>query len=38
MMKPILWFENTRRLMFGKYEGEPVGILYQKTQIILFIV
>ena len=23
-MEPILWFENTRRLMFGKYEGEPV--------------
>lgn len=30
MMKPILWFENTRRLMFGKYEGEPVWDIISK--------
>ena len=29
-MEPILWFENTRRLMFGKYEGEPVWDIIER--------
>ena len=33
-MEPILWFENTRRLMFGKYEGD-IGIILNTVEEIM---
>lgn len=29
-MNPILYYDNTRRLMFGKYQGEPLWDIIKK--------
>ena len=29
-MNPIIYYDNTRRLMFGKYQGEPVWDIIKK--------